>query len=68
MDAKFDRDIQNWPKIFGWGKQGSRNERSKYRPLDFNSRAFYAHVRLVVRVFLSQPSGEWHVISDKNLI
>ncbi len=47
MGAEFDRDVQNWSKILGiWGKQGSRHGKNS-RSWDFNSRAFYAHVRLV---------------------
>ncbi len=49
LDAELDRDIQNWTKILGMGKQGSRHEKLKSRSPFFI--AFYAHVRRVHFIF-----------------
>ncbi len=61
----FGRNIQNLTKVLGiWGKSGSRHEKDCHAFRDFNSRAFYAQVRLVFneeRLHLRAP--EFMVIS-----
>ncbi len=48
MGVEFDEAFKIGQKLFVWGKLGSRPEKLKSRSRGFNSRAFYAHVRLVI--------------------
>ncbi len=69
--AEFDRDIQNWAKILGYG--ANRGPDTKKNPASrsrgFNSHAFYAYVMLVFVLEYSIQSVDYMIImKNKNNI